>query len=112
MAMALGNPRYDPHGAPIPTKDGLIETTEHVALTEVAVGQVAELKMVSDKDPERLRFIASLGLKPGVTFEVKARQPFRGPTTIRTAGPPAKEQVIGHELAQSLRCAVVAPGVG
>jgi Fe2+ transport system protein FeoA len=72
---------------------------------------MAELKMVSDKDPARLRFIASLGLKPGVTFEVKARQPFRGPTTVRTVGPPAREQVIGHELAEMLLCAVVAPEV-
>jgi DtxR family Mn-dependent transcriptional regulator len=111
MAMALGNPRYDPHGAPIPSKDGLVEQTEYIALTEVSVGDMAELKMVSDKDPARLRFIASLGLKPGVTFEVKARQPFRGPTTVRTVGPPAREQVIGHELAEMLLCAVVAPEV-
>ena len=112
MAMALGNPRYDPHGAPIPTRDGLVEETEHVALADLAVGDVAELKMVSDKNPERLRFIASLGLRPGVTFEVTARQPFRGPTTIRTVVPSGKEQVIGFELAQSLRCSVVAPDVG
>jgi DtxR family Mn-dependent transcriptional regulator len=112
MAMALGNPHYDPHGAPIPTKDGTVEATDHVALAEVAVGEVAQLKMVSDKDPARLRFVASLGLKPGVTFEVLGRQPFQGPTTIRTIGPGAKEQVIGHELAQSLQCAVVAPEVG
>lgn len=110
MAMALGNPRYDPHGAPIPTKDGLVEVTEHVPLTDVPVGEVAELRMVSDKDPERLRFVASLGLKPGVSFEIAARQPFRGPTTIRTIGPGAKEQVVGYELAQSLRCVVVEPG--
>ena len=65
MAMALGNPEYDPHGAPIPTKDGEIEIPELVALTEVPVGAIASLFMVSDKDPERLRFLASLGLRPG-----------------------------------------------
>lgn len=113
MAMALGNPRYDPHGAPIPTRDGSVESPDHVALTDVAIGEVAELKMVSDKDPARLRYIASLGLRPGVTFEVKARQPFRGPTTIRTVGPSSSaEQVVGYELAQSLLCSVVAPEVG
>ena len=68
--------------------------------------------MVSDKNPERLRFIASLGLKPGATFEVTGRQPFRGPTTIKTVGSAPREQVVGFELAQSLLCAVVAPGVG
>jgi DtxR family transcriptional regulator, Mn-dependent transcriptional regulator len=109
MARALGNPRYDPHGAPIPTTAGEIEEPEHVALSDIAVGQVGEFRMVSDKDPERLRFIASLGLKPGVRFRVTDRQPFNGPTTIRLAGSRAEgePQVVGHELSQSLRCTVV-----
>ena len=107
MAMALGSPRYDPHGAPIPARDGTIETPSYTALSEVPVGGVAELRMVSDKDAERLRFIGSLGLKPGVSFEVLSRQPFRGPTTIGLTGTPVKEQVIGHELAESLLCVVV-----
>ena len=112
MAMALGSPRYDPHGAPIPARDGTIETPSCIALSEVPVGGVAELRMVSDKDAERLRFIGSLGLKPGVSFEVLARQPFRGPTTIGLTGSPVKEQVIGHELAESLLCVVVEKEVG
>lgn len=112
MAMALGNPGYDPHGAPIPGQDGSVETPPYVALADVAVGEVAQLKTVSDKDPERLRFIASLGLKPGVSFEVLARQPFRGPTVIRLSGSSAKEQMIGYELAQSLLCVVVEREVG
>ena len=57
MAMALGSPRYDPHGAPIPARDGTIETPSCIALSEVPVGGVAELRLVSDKDAERLRFI-------------------------------------------------------
>lgn len=112
MAMALGNPRYDPHGAPIPTKDGTIETPDYVPLSDVPVGEIAQLRMVDDKDAARLRFIASLGLKPGVSFEVIARQPFRGPTTIELAGSAAKEQVIGHELAESLLCVTVEKEVG
>jgi DtxR family Mn-dependent transcriptional regulator len=106
MAMALNNPRYDPHGAPIPTKDGHVEIPNHVPLSDMAVGDVGELRLVSDKDPERLRYLASLGLRPGVSFEVVGRQPFRGPTTIDVTGSTQKEQVIGHELAQSLLCAV------
>ncbi len=111
MAMALGNPRYDPHGAPIPTKDGVIEVPVYVPLSEVPVGEVAELSRVSDRDPEQLRFLASLGLKPGVSFEVLARQPFRGPTTI-SMGEPTKQQVVGHELAESLLCSVAPREVG
>ena len=112
MAMALNNPSYDPHGAPIPTKEGVIETPDYISLADVPVGGIAQLRMVSDKDAERLRFIASLGLRPGVSFEVIARQPFRGPTTIELAGPTVREQVIGHELAESLLCVVVEKEVG
>lgn len=112
MAMALGNPRYDPHGAPIPTTAGEIEQTEHVPLTEVPVGRFAELRMVSDRDPDRLRYLASLGLKPGATFEVLSRQPFRGPVAIRVAGPIAREPMVGHELAGSLWCALLEEDAG
>lgn len=111
MARALGDPQYDPHGAPIPTTEGEIETPDHVALSEIGVGGRGEFRMVSDKDPERLRYIASLGLKVGSRFEVLETQPFQGPVTIRLVdqGPEAR-QVIGHELAKSLRCAVAQGG--
>ncbi len=112
MALALGNPRYDPHGAPIPTVDGKIEEPDLTTLTDVTVGATVELRMVSDKDSDLLRYIASLGLRPGVGFEVVARQPFRGPLTIRFLGPVPKEQVIGYELANSLHCEIVEKEVG
>ena len=112
MAMALGNPQYDPHGAPIPTKDGLIETVEYTSLGAVPVGSVAELRQVSDADPEVLRYLATLGLRLGTTFDVVGRQPFRGPTIIRLPGRPPKDEVIGHELAQALRCVVRDKEVG
>lgn len=111
MAMALGNPRYDPHGAPIPTIGGEIEELDHLPLAEVPVGEVAELRIVSDEDSERLRYVASLGLRPGVSFQIVARQPFRGPVTIRVTGA-LRDQVIGYELAQGLQCAIVPEVVG
>lgn len=108
MARVLGDPQYDPHGAPIPSRSGEIEETPHVPLTEIEPGQSAEFRMVSDKDPERLRYIASLGLVLGAEFEVIERKPFRGPITIRVReGIP---QVIGYELAASLRCTIVMEG--
>ena len=104
MGRALGNPSHDPHGAPIPTRFGKIEQPAHVPLSEVTAGTTAVLKMVSDKDPARLRFIRSLGLNVGTVFEVVDHQPFRGPVTIRVAG--GVRRVVGYELATSLGCAV------
>lgn len=104
MARAMGNPRYDPHGAPIPTSAGDLEQPEVVPMTELSVGAAGELRMVNDQDPERLRFLASLGLRPGTRFKVLARQPFRGPLTLQFEGADQREQVVGFELANSLAC--------
>lgn len=113
MAVALGYPEFDPHGAPIPTRDGMIEEPDLMPLTEIPVGAAGEFRMVSDRDADRLRFLGTLGMRPGTRFVVVARQPFRGPVTVRigTAGH-ERDQVIGHELAGALRCASVGQEVG
>ncbi len=102
MADALGAPRYDPHGAPIPTAGGEIEETELLSLAVAPVGAELELREVSTQDPERLSFFAEQGLVPGVRLTVTDRQPFNGPTTVRLHG--VGLRVVGRELAESLRC--------
>jgi len=102
MAEALDNPRYDPHGAPIPTVEGKIEQQELVPMSEVAVGGLGEVRLVSDDDPSRLRYVASLGFQVGARFEVLDVKPFDGPVTVRRLERDAAPQVIGFELAQSL----------
>lgn len=106
MASALGEPRYDPHGAPIPSAEGEVETPLLVPMTDLATGAVGELRSVSDRDSERLRFLGALGLKPGARFVLVARQPFDGPLTLRFVED-GREEVIGFALARSLGCATV-----
>lgn len=107
MAGALGDPRYDPHGEPIPTAAGEIEEPELVTLAQAAVGAGAELVLreVATQDPARLRYFAEHGLVPGVRLIVVDRQPFNGPTTVRIGG---ETRVLGQELAALLWCEEVA----
>jgi DtxR family Mn-dependent transcriptional regulator len=102
MAFALGEPKYDPHGAPIPTRNGDIERTALEPLAAMEAGAHVALRQVGDGDPERLRYLKSLGLVPMVELEVAARAPFGGPITVRLSGNPPEERVIGAELAASL----------
>jgi DtxR family Mn-dependent transcriptional regulator len=102
MAAVLGNPAVDPHGDPIPTREGDIHETAAIPLSEVPAGARVEVQQVEESQPERLRYIASLGLRPGVRLTVVDRQPFRGPITIEVAG---QTHVIGNELGQVVRCA-------
>jgi DtxR family Mn-dependent transcriptional regulator len=108
MALVLGDPAYDPHGAPIPTRTGEIERPTVTPLSEMAVGAAGELRMVDDKDPERLRYLSSLGLEVGTRFQVLDRQPFGGPVTIRV--PDHAPAALGIELARALGCAAVPSG--
>jgi len=109
MALALGEPRYDPHGAPIPTRDGQIETPVYRTLAEVEVGVAVALRQVGDDDPERLRYLESLGLVPGTALVVTDRQPFGGPITLLVGGPGGRERVIGIELGATLRVGPPSP---
>jgi DtxR family Mn-dependent transcriptional regulator len=101
MAAVLGHPTADPHGDPIPAADGSIEELALVPLTQVEPGLVVELRRVDERQPDRLRYIASIGLIPGAVVEVIERQPFHGPITIQVDG---RSHVIGQELGQVLFC--------
>jgi len=103
MAGALGDPRYDPHGAPIPTAAGEIEEAELVTLAAAAVGATLLLRQVGgrDENPARLRYLAEQGLIPGTRLTVVERQPFNGPVTVRIG---SQTRVVGQELALLLLC--------
>src|SRR5690349_16378105 len=82
MAAAIGEPTTDPHGAPIPTREGTLEAPNLLALADVAVGEVVRVRQVGDRDPERLRYLAQLGVTPGADVRVVGRAPFGGPITL------------------------------
>ena len=103
MAAVLGHPTVDPHGDPIPTSEGDILELASTPLAEVPTGATVEIRQVEEGQPDRLRYIASIGLRPGGHVTVVERQPFQGPITIAVDG---ETHVIGHELALVVRCAV------
>jgi DtxR family Mn-dependent transcriptional regulator len=103
MAAVLGHPAVDPHGDPIPTSEGDILEPVSTPLSEVPAGCSAEVSQVDEDQSDRLRYIASVGLRPGVRLQVVDRQPFLGPITIAVDG---TTHVIGHELARVVRCAL------
>jgi DtxR family Mn-dependent transcriptional regulator len=82
MASALGDPVQDPHGAPIPTRDGRVEEASLRTLAEAAAGEQVRIRRVHDKDPARLRYLAELGIRPGSVVRVLERAPFDGPITL------------------------------
>src|ERR671916_1569042 len=70
MAAAIGEPSVDPHGAPIPTRDGEIDERPHLSLADLQPGDEALVVRVSDDDSLRLRYLGELGLVPGARVTV------------------------------------------
>jgi DtxR family Mn-dependent transcriptional regulator len=66
MERALGYPEFDPHGDPIPHRNGSLPTIPDVALPELGDATSGVVSRVSDRHPEHLRHIDSLGIRPGV----------------------------------------------
>jgi DtxR family Mn-dependent transcriptional regulator len=99
MAEALGEPVTDPHGAPIPTREGSIDERSLSSLDSVPVGAAASVARVSDRDGDRLRYLAELGIRPGVAVTVQQRAPFHGPLTVAVGG---ESHVISEMLARAI----------
>ncbi len=89
IARYLGEPPRDPHGSPIPQRDGVMEALDDVRLTDLPLGQRAQVRRVLDDDPALLRYLSELGLVLGARVEITERVPFAGPLYVRLLEPPA-----------------------
>jgi DtxR family Mn-dependent transcriptional regulator len=72
IAGALGQPDLDPHGDPIPSRDGSMATSPAQLLTAAAPGQQGLIVRVSDRDAKVVKELTAAGLLPGVVLEVVA----------------------------------------
>lgn len=100
IAAKLGHPVRDPHGDPIPTRDGRVVEDQTQALAALEPGAIGRLVRVSDFNPEMLRYLTARGVRLGDRIEVIEQQPFGGPLLVRFG-----DQVhsIGGDLAKAMR---------
>ncbi|TNE52221.1 MAG: metal-dependent transcriptional regulator [Deltaproteobacteria bacterium] len=99
LAQLLDDPDTDPHGQPIPSKDGEIIRRHVLALDKVEGGTVGVVAEVDDHDAGLLRHVASLGLFPKTPVRVIARQPADGVVQLDVDG---TEQLLSLEVAKHL----------
>ncbi len=99
IAAQLGNPVVDPHGDPIPAKDGTLIAVAEQSLLQLAPGRSAAITRVSDRNSEMLRYAAELGLRPTVRLTLIAAEPFGGSLRLKVGN---AERSIGRELAAQI----------
>jgi DtxR family transcriptional regulator, Mn-dependent transcriptional regulator len=100
IAAVLGYPTLDPHGDPIPAKDGTIIRVETQSLSSLPVGRQATVaRIFDDANSEMLRYLAEVGLTPGTALRVIQREPFDGPLTLQVG---EDKIVVGQTIAEAV----------
>lgn len=66
----LGNPKFDPHGDPIPNEDGEFKEINQQLVAELPVGHVGAISGVKDTDSAFLKYLDKLGINLGTKIKV------------------------------------------
>jgi len=108
IAEYLNHPQYDPHGDPIPEKDGRIKADNYRSLAATPVGESVRIARVHHNDAELLRYLDELEIRLDTIVTVVEKAPFKGPLSIRVGaqrGAPTKTlglNVAGDIMVESI----------
>lgn len=82
MDELLGYPKFDPHGSPIPDKNGVLNELLTIKLSECQIGDQVVFSAVTRGSDEFLKFLNSKELKLGLTLEIKNIESFDKSMTV------------------------------
>lgn len=99
----LGHPERDPHGDPIPSANGSIDTPSATRLSEYLDGQSGRVARISDSDPAMLRYFDSVGIELDLPITVVERRDYAGTVAIELARRGSTESIdLGHRAAEAI----------
>lgn len=90
MDELLGYPTVDPHGSPIPDRNGKIVWKEYNKLSDGKTGDTVILSAVINTSSEFLQFLNSRELRLGVKIKIKSIEPFDKSITVSYGRRPAE----------------------
>ena len=96
----LGHPEVDPHGDPIPSREGELVQRELDTLLTCPLNTPVTVMRVTDQDAAFLRFLESHELKPGQSIQVEARDEVSD--SVRLKGRNNQRITIGMRAASKL----------
>lgn len=83
MDEILGHPTIDPHGSPIPDKNGKINWKSYQKLSDCKPGNSVKLSALTHSSEEFLKYLNSKKLSLGVTLLIQSVEKFDGSITVR-----------------------------
>ncbi len=79
----LGHPQTDPHGDPIPSRQGKLSSQVYATLATCLADRAMRIVRVTEQSEEFLRFAEQNGLQPGTAVSVVDRNLAAGLVTLR-----------------------------
>jgi DtxR family transcriptional regulator, Mn-dependent transcriptional regulator len=76
MDELLAHPKIDPHGSPIPDRNGNMEWIAYSKLSDCTAGQTVKLSAVINTTPEFLKYLNTRELKLGLKITIESVEPF------------------------------------
>lgn len=95
----LGFPAHDPHGDPIPDRNGNYALRKSVSILEMQSGNEGVLAHVKDSSEVFLKYLNKNSMALGDTIKVVDFEPFDDSVTIETK---TKQIIISKEVAKNL----------
>ena len=95
----LGFPTEDPHGDPIPDKDGRIASIDKKLLSEIGINKKVICVGVKDSSPPFLQYLDKQQIALGSSIEVVAKEDFDHSLSLRVDG---KEVAVSNKIASNL----------
>jgi DtxR family Mn-dependent transcriptional regulator len=100
MDELLGYPKVDPHGSPIPDKNGNLPSISYKRLSDCADGDVVLLAAVTNSSEDFLKFLNSRDIQLGLKIEVQSTEPFDQSMAIRCGNRPI--EVFSYKVCERL----------
>ena len=86
IAASLDDPQHDPHGDPIPSRELHLPESAEVSRRQLRPMQKTQVKRVRDNDPELLRYLSEMGVKPEAGLQILGYLPFDNNLRVHPEG--------------------------
>ncbi|MEM2915434.1 MAG: metal-dependent transcriptional regulator, partial [Candidatus Bathyarchaeia archaeon] len=96
---SLQYPKTCPHGNPVPDKDGRISMDNYEPLVNLPVKAKGKVMKIIDEKEDVLKYLATLGLLPGVEIEVEEKTPFGESILVKIS---EAKCALGREISSSI----------
>jgi DtxR family Mn-dependent transcriptional regulator len=100
MDKMLGFPKMDPHGEPIPDKEGNLEVGSHQKLSTCRAGETVILRALADSSTDFLTFLSGRGLRLGLKILIKSVEPIDGSVLVSYAS--RRREMLSHTICDRL----------